>query len=334
VADAELAIVVVDEAVLALTGYQLADPLATFYAARGADTSSFYGRSSMILANPDLLGAQSGMGDGDMLMRESAAYATAAPAMAGDAMMLAMPAAAPMAEEAAMEASSAPGWQTAGAPIAVRADFNPLALFAPAERTDADGQVYVTYKLPDNLTRYRLMVVAATDAQFGSAESNLTARLPLMVRPSAPRFLNFGDRFELPVVIQNQTDAALTVDVVAESANLKLDGGQGQRVDRAGQRPRRGALPRYDRECGQARVQFGAVAGDYADAATVELARLHAGDDRSLCHLRRDRRRRHRPAGGAAAGCLPAVWRAGAEHLVHGASDAHRRLALPASLSV
>ena len=33
---AELAIVVVDEAVLALTGYQLADPLATFYAARGA----------------------------------------------------------------------------------------------------------------------------------------------------------------------------------------------------------------------------------------------------------------------------------------------------------
>ena len=35
-----------------------------------------------------------------------------------------------------------------------------------------------------------------------------------MVRPSAPRFLNFGDRFELPVVVQNQTDEPLTVDVV------------------------------------------------------------------------------------------------------------------------
>jgi uncharacterized protein YfaS (alpha-2-macroglobulin family) len=271
VADAELAIVVVDEAVLVLTGYQLADPLATFYAARGADTSSFYGRGSMILANPDLLGAQSGMGDGDMLMRESAAYATAAPAMAGDAMMLAMPAAAPMAEEAAMEASSAPGGQTTGAPIAVRADFNPLALFAPAERTAADGQVYVTYKLPDNLTRYRLMVVAVTDKQFGAAESNLTARLPLMVRPSAPRFLNFGDRFELPVVIQNQTDAALTVDVVAESANLKLDGSQGQRVEVPANDRVEVRFPATTENVGTARVQFGAVAGDYADAATVEL---------------------------------------------------------------
>ena len=28
--------------------------------------------------------------------------------------------------------------------------------------------------------------------------ANLVARLPLMVRPSAPRFLNFGDQFELP----------------------------------------------------------------------------------------------------------------------------------------
>ncbi len=90
---AELAIVVVDEAVLALTGYQLADPLATFYAARSADASSYYGRSSLILANPDLLGAQNGMGAGDMVFRESAAYATASPEMA-DGMMLAMPAAA------------------------------------------------------------------------------------------------------------------------------------------------------------------------------------------------------------------------------------------------
>ena len=65
-------------------------------------------------------------------------------------------------------------------------------------------------KLPDNLTRYRVMVVAVdrTDTSLALAETNLTARLPLMVRPSAPRFLNFGDQFELPVVLQNQTDAA------------------------------------------------------------------------------------------------------------------------------
>ena len=93
----------------------------------------------------------------------------------------------------------------------------------------------VDYTVPDNLTRYRVMVVAATEQQFGSAESNITARLPLMVRPAAPRFLNFGDPFQLPVVMQNQTDEPMTVDVVVNPANLKLEGDQGQRVDGAGQ---------------------------------------------------------------------------------------------------
>src|SRR5437660_6285963 len=40
-----------------------------------------------------------------------------------------------------------------------------------------------------------------------------------MARPSAPRFLNFGDRFELPIVLQNQTDAAMTVDVAVRASN-------------------------------------------------------------------------------------------------------------------
>ena len=268
---AELAIVVVDEAVLALTGYQLADPVATFYTARSADTSSAYGRQSLVLANPDLLKTEQGLGGGDAMLRANAAMPTATAGMAmEEGAMLAMPAPAPAMEMAADAAMPGAPAQPA-TPIAVRTDFNPLALFAPAERTGADGTVHVDYKLPDNLTRYRLMVVAVTDNKFGSAESNITARLPLMVRPSAPRFLNFGDRFELPVVVQNQTDAPLTVDVVAEATNLKLDGNAGQRVE----------VPANDRvevrfaastdSVGTARVQFAAVSGDYADAATADL---------------------------------------------------------------
>ena len=45
-------------------------------------------------------------------------------------------------------------------PIDVRTDFNPLAVFAPAVRTDAQGNADVTFTLPDNLTRYRIMAVA------------------------------------------------------------------------------------------------------------------------------------------------------------------------------
>ena len=109
------------------------------------------------------------------------------------------------------EAAAADAADRSRAPIAVRTNFDALAVFAPAVKTDAAGRATIEVKLPDNLTRYRVMVVAAAgEKQFGSGEANITARLPLMVRPSAPRFLNFGDRFELPVVVQNQTDAPWT----------------------------------------------------------------------------------------------------------------------------
>ena len=60
VADAELAVVVVDEAILALTNYQMADPISIFYSDRSSGVSSVYGRSSIVLANPLSLLAANG----------------------------------------------------------------------------------------------------------------------------------------------------------------------------------------------------------------------------------------------------------------------------------
>jgi uncharacterized protein YfaS (alpha-2-macroglobulin family) len=271
VADAELAVVVVDEAVLALSNYQLTDPLTVFYASRSANLSSTYGRSSLVLANPESIPTGAGgMGGGGEVVAELAFNA--------------MPMAAPMATAAMAAPDGAmmrdvntlmiPGMgeeKAAPQPIGVRSNFNPLALFAPAVRTDAAGQATVEYTVPDNLTQYRVMVVAATTRDFGSAETNVTARLPLMVRPSAPRFLNFGDQFQLPVVVQNQTDAALTVDVVADAANLTLPGGQGLRVTVPANDRVEVRFPAAAEEVGQAQVRLAAVAGDLADAATVRL---------------------------------------------------------------
>ena len=105
-------------------------------------------------------------------------------------------------------------------PIRIRQDFNALAVFAPSVPTDSNGRAEVKVKLPDNLTRYRVMAVAVAGGKlFGSGESSITARVPLMVRASAPRFLNFGDAFEFPVVVQNQTDAAMSVDLTLRASN-------------------------------------------------------------------------------------------------------------------
>ena len=54
----------------------------------------------------------------------------------------------------------------------VRTNFNALALFSPSLRTNADGAVRATFYLPDNLTRYRVMAIAASgNDAFGAGES-------------------------------------------------------------------------------------------------------------------------------------------------------------------
>jgi len=255
VSDSELAVVVVDEAILALTNYQLSDPISVFYSDRSSYLSSIYGRANIILADPQALA------------RESNQNAMTAGAMPTQTAFMLMEMPAPMA---------APGQDKSEngqpPPIAVRSDFNPLATFSPAVKTGLNGEARISIKLPDNLTRYRIMVVAVDKGgnQFGTGESNLTARLPLMVRPSAPRFLNFGDKFELPVVLQNQTDAPMTVNVATRATNLEF-GNNGQRVTVPANDRVEVRFPASTVMAGTARVQIAATSGNYADAATVEL---------------------------------------------------------------
>jgi uncharacterized protein YfaS (alpha-2-macroglobulin family) len=258
VAGAELAVVVVDEAILALTNYQLADPVEVFYRMRAADVDSRYGRDSIVLASPEALAAEDDALAGEGIQVQATMVVEEEAAME-------MPEAAPAPAE---DRGRGPEEQ----PIRIRTDFNPLATFAPEVRTDADGQAQVEVTLPDNLTRYRIMVVAVDSSnQFGSAEANLVARLPLMVRPSAPRFLNFGDSFELPVVLQNQTDEPMTVEVVLQATNLELTDGQGQRLTVPARDRVEVRFPATTVMAGTARFQVAAVSGAYADAATVEL---------------------------------------------------------------
>ncbi|HZB44988.1 MAG TPA: MG2 domain-containing protein, partial [Pyrinomonadaceae bacterium] len=64
VAGGELAVVVVDESVLALTGYKLDDPLAVFYAQRGADVADYHLRKDVQLADPGQLQVVEGRAGG------------------------------------------------------------------------------------------------------------------------------------------------------------------------------------------------------------------------------------------------------------------------------
>ncbi|HMS43546.1 MAG TPA: alpha-2-macroglobulin family protein, partial [Pyrinomonadaceae bacterium] len=147
-----------------------------------------------------------------------------------------------------------------------------LAVFAPSVKTDSNGKAVVNIKLPDNLTRYRVTAISVDSGKrFGKTESDITAKQPLMVRPSAPRFMNFGDKIELPVVIQNQTDKDLPVDVALRATNAILTGESGKRVIVKANERIEVRFPVSAEKAGTARFQFAVTSGSFADSAEISL---------------------------------------------------------------
>lgn len=266
-ANSEVALVVVDESVLALTNYKIADPVDVFYQEIEEGVNDYHSRENVLLATPSEANVKGfGYGSGNGMGGGSGGGGTGyvqPPAIASTKARLAL----------AMQDESYSPEVKKTEQIKLRTNFDALAIFAPTVLTDANGNAVVSVNLPDNLTRYRVtaIVAAKNSKQFGTGESNITAHQPLMIRPSAPRFMNFGDRIELPVVVQNQTDSAMTVDLAVRAANANLTAGDGRRItieanDRAEIR-----FPVAADKAGTARFQFGATSGKFADAAEIEL---------------------------------------------------------------
>ncbi|MBI4851651.1 MAG: Ig-like domain-containing protein [Acidobacteria bacterium] len=317
VENGEVALFVVDEAILALSGYKMPNPIDTFYAQRSPSVSDTHLRSSVVLANNKDIETQLASNEQNIPadkqvlrmeedLREKANRDMSGVAggveggviggVVGDAApppppMPVAEAPAQSARASKMEArkiadlpANGRGFTSElkaisviepkpdGKPIRVREDFNALAIFEAALSTDNKGHAEVKIKLPDSLTRYRIMAVAvAGEKQFGMGESTLTARMPLMVRPSAPRFLNFGDKFEFPIVVQNQTDAPLSVDVAMRATNATLTSGLGRRLTVPANERVEVRLPVSAEMAGKARFQIGVVSGKWTDAAQVSL---------------------------------------------------------------
>ncbi|AKT39109.1 uncharacterized protein CMC5_032560 [Chondromyces crocatus] len=147
-----------------------------------------------------------------------------------------------------------------------RKDFVETALWRPDLRTDAEGRASVRFKLPDNLTRFRMMAVALDRGGKGAmAESDFTVRKPLMLVPVVPRFAARGDRFELSAMVHNNTEApvAATVRLGEKTAPVTVPAGGHSRV----------AFPFEAREGGEQALSF-AVAdgtGKVRDAVDLKL---------------------------------------------------------------
>ncbi len=175
----ELTVMVVDEAVLALTGYTLPDLVKTVYRTRGLSARLFDNRTFVVTE--------------DVLLQKGQGYG---------------------------------GGRMAGAPgLRIRKKFVKLAYYDPALLTDSRGQASFAFKLPDNLTTWRIAVVAVSEQdRFGKGEAKVVVSQPFLLRPILPRFVRLGDTFRGGVAVTNLTrrEGKVTVNISLPDCTLVL----------------------------------------------------------------------------------------------------------------
>jgi len=104
-----------------------------------------------------------------------------------------------------------------------RKNFKTTPCWKPALKTDERGHVRITFRLPENLTGFRVMAVAQTlNSCFGSGEQKITVNKPLMLKPSLPGFARLGDVFQAGVVVHNGGKDSQKVTVTANAQGLTL----------------------------------------------------------------------------------------------------------------
>ncbi len=112
-----------------------------------------------------------------------------------------------------------------------RAWFPETFLFEPLVVTDGAGQATVPVKVPDRLTRWRVLALAhsRSGAQAGAVAS-FAGTLPTYVDPVVPAFLRAGDAVRLPVQVVNTTSAAVEQPLKLSAEGAVVEGGGARTV--------------------------------------------------------------------------------------------------------
>ena len=95
--------------------------------------------------------------------------------------------------------------------VQLRDNLNETAFCYPALQTDSDGNVSLSFTLPESLTTWRFMGIANTvDMLYGYIDGEAIAQKDVMVQPNMPRFIREGDKATIAARLFNTTDHSVS----------------------------------------------------------------------------------------------------------------------------
>ncbi len=259
--EAEIAVAVVDKAVLSLLDEVGVDGMSAFWSERALAVRTASSLSVSIdhrnKAYRESLEGERGSGNRDAENASALEYEEAH-------------------EEEEEYAASGGGGDSGALPDAarLRSDFRNTALWIGQLKTNEDGRASFELQLPDNATTWRTRARAVTaQTQLGEGESELLVTKPLLVRPALPRFLRVGDELTLRALVQNRKPEAVDVTLSIDTEGLAVEGGDARTVR---VEPGSSAVfgwPARAVEEGTATVRFSATVPDGdGDGDAVELS--------------------------------------------------------------
>ena len=152
----------------------------------------------------------------------------------------------------------------------LRKDFRVLAFWLGSVATDAQGRASVKVKLPESLTTYRIMAVAADrTSRFGSADNEVRVNKPITLKPTFPRFLAVGDTAAFGAVVTSQLQTAGSAVVTMKSLDpsvLELTGVATQTLPIGAAGSIEARFAAAGRAIGRARIQMTVKVGSETDA--------------------------------------------------------------------
>ena len=199
-----VSIAAVDEGILQLTGWQTPEPHAHFYQQRRLEATSYEFHTAITKDSEFPIKPIESLADlmnlvipSYIVEEQAQSYPTASQVAALDSGPR------PLLRRAVVKPVVSGISRRLNTDTVVR--VTSVSLWSGLLATDADGRGSVRFKVPQFNGTLRVMAIAFSGADYGSATEQIQVRDPVVLTPTFPRFLSGGDRIRVPVSVFNGT---------------------------------------------------------------------------------------------------------------------------------
>ena len=150
---------------------------------------------------------------------------------------------------------------------AVRQDFTETIYWHPLLIADENGRAEIEFALSDSVTTFDVLLDGHQSGRIGTGQGEITARIPFHLEPKVPFEVTAGDKIDLPLGINNDTDKPVSVTTQLDyNELLELTGDQEQQLQlNSGERTREYFPLTVVGNSGEATVEVSGTAGSLQD---------------------------------------------------------------------